>query len=80
MEEDPWDIRILQTGCAKENEDLQICRYDTGDWRQCLKEMKLFRECWEKHKNSQRVKTVDSKIDNDSRTNDYNLTGENHTR
>lgn len=59
-EEDPWDARIAATGCAAENEALQLCRYDTGDWRQCLKEMQAFRACWQRYNNSERVQTVDA--------------------
>lgn len=80
MEEDPWDSRIRETGCFQENEDLQICRYDTGDWRKCLKEMKAFRDCWEKNKNTQRVSTVDSSTSTTSSSIDHNLTGEKHSR
>jgi len=72
-EEDPWDKRIAQTGCAQENEALQICRYDTGDWRQCLKEMKAFRDCWTQHKNQIGVPLSAS-------GEDYNLTGVTHDR
>lgn len=79
-EEDPWNKRISETGCFQENEDLQICRYDKGDWRKCLKEMKAFRDCWEKHKNAQRVSTIDSTKSTESSASDYNLTGETHSR
>lgn len=58
--EDPWDLRIAKTGCATENERLQLCHADTGDWRKCIKEMKAFRDCWELHHNSERVSTVDA--------------------
>lgn len=77
-EEDPWDARIAKTGCFEENEKLQICRYDTGDWRLCLNEMKAFRECWERHKNNSRVSTVDTPSDDRGNDNDLNLTGTTH--
>ncbi|KAL1924993.1 uncharacterized protein VTP21DRAFT_4647 [Calcarisporiella thermophila] len=48
-EEDEYNERIKRTGCAKENEDLQLCFYDTRDWRKCQKEMDAFKECWNKH-------------------------------
>lgn len=70
-EEDPWDARIEATGCYEENEALQLCRYDTGDWRQCMKEMKAFRDCWLKHKNDKRVDTVDATLTSDGK--DINL-------
>ncbi|GMM44216.1 Coa4 protein [Pichia kluyveri] len=57
---DPWDKRISDTGCFEENQALQICHYDTGDWRQCLKEMQAFRDCWKKFNNDTRVHTVDN--------------------
>ncbi|RCK67055.1 Cytochrome oxidase assembly factor 4 [Candida viswanathii] len=59
-EPDEWDKRILKTGCYQENLNLQLCHADKGDWRQCLKEMQLFRECWEKNKNNERTSTVDN--------------------
>lgn len=78
MDADPWDVRIEQTGCSQENERLQICHYDTGDWRKCLNEMKAFRECWQKHNNAQRVQTVGSRVS--SVDNDHNLTGTTHEK
>ncbi|KAI8987523.1 hypothetical protein BDF20DRAFT_850728 [Mycotypha africana] len=51
-EEDPYNARIEKTGCYQENEDLQICFYDTKDWRQCKKEMEAFRACFIKNKNN----------------------------
>ncbi|AQZ15091.1 COA4 (YLR218C) [Zygosaccharomyces parabailii] len=56
---DSWDERIFQTGCYVENMALQLCHADTGDWKQCLGEMALFRKCWEQNGNRERVKTVD---------------------
>ncbi|GMM50796.1 Coa4 protein [Starmerella bacillaris] len=72
-EADPWETRIEATGCYEENEALQICRYDTGDWRKCLKEMKAFRDCWQKYKNDLRVSTVDINPDSISDSKDRNL-------
>lgn len=46
-EEDPYNARIERTGCAQENEDLQICFYDKKDWRLCAKEMQRFRQCFQ---------------------------------
>lgn len=57
---DEWDQRIITTGCAEENQKLQICHYDTGDWRQCLPEMEAFRKCWDQHRNNERTHTVDN--------------------
>lgn len=71
-EEDPWDTRIAATGCAQENEALQLCHADTGDWRQCLKEMAEFRRCWASHHNDDRVHTVG--LATSGNGNDYNLT------
>lgn len=48
-EEDPYNARIEKTGCFQENEDLQLCFFDTKDWRQCKKEMQAFRECFIKN-------------------------------
>ena len=46
-EEDPYNARIERTGCAQENEDLQLCFYDKKDWRLCNEEMKRFRQCFQ---------------------------------
>lgn len=54
---DEWDTRIIQTGCAEENLALQLCHYDTGDWRKCLKEMDAFKTCWAAFNNNQRTHT-----------------------
>ncbi|KAI8056294.1 uncharacterized protein B0P05DRAFT_440670, partial [Gilbertella persicaria] len=45
-EEEPYNARIKKTGCFEENEALQLCFYDTKDWRQCQEEMKAFRDCF----------------------------------
>ncbi|KAI9308675.1 hypothetical protein BJ944DRAFT_259821 [Cunninghamella echinulata] len=45
-EEDPYNARIEKTGCAQENEDLQLCFYDKRDWRLCKEEMQRFRKCF----------------------------------
>ncbi|GMM36701.1 Coa4 protein [Saccharomycopsis crataegensis] len=58
-EPDEWDKRIIKTGCAKENFDLQICYADKRDWRQCTKEMEVFRNCWKQHNNDERTHTKD---------------------
>ncbi|KAK9768236.1 Cytochrome oxidase assembly factor 4 [Basidiobolus ranarum] len=50
-EEDEYELRIKKTGCYDENEALQLCFYDTKDWRQCKDEMEKFRSCWKKHQN-----------------------------
>ncbi|KAI9494209.1 hypothetical protein BDB00DRAFT_820143 [Zychaea mexicana] len=58
-EDDPYNARIERTGCAQENEDLQICFYDKKDWRLCQKEMKRFRQCFQantKNAGSQELK------------------------
>ncbi|KAH3902689.1 probable Cytochrome oxidase assembly factor 4 [Saccharomycodes ludwigii] len=54
-----WDKRIDNTGCYVENMALQLCHAETNDWRQCLNEMKLFKDCWESHGNRERIGTVD---------------------
>ncbi|CCD22444.1 Coa4p NDAI_0A02870 [Naumovozyma dairenensis CBS 421] len=60
-DEDPdvWDKRINATGCYIENLALQLCHADTNDWRQCFKEMEMFKKCWQKNGNLERVPTVD---------------------
>ncbi|KAG7663672.1 uncharacterized protein J8A68_002788 [[Candida] subhashii] len=59
-EPDEWDQRIINTGCHKENLELQLCHADTGDWRQCTQEMEAFRKCWEVNNNNIRTSTVDN--------------------
>lgn len=56
---DDWDKRITDTGCYVENMALQLCHAETGDWRQCFKEMEAFRKCWETNGNRERVQTID---------------------
>jgi cytochrome c oxidase assembly factor 4 len=51
-DDDPYNTRIEKTGCFQENEDLQLCFYDTKDWRQCKKEMQAFRNCFIKTKSN----------------------------
>ncbi|KAK6501058.1 hypothetical protein TWF481_008909 [Arthrobotrys musiformis] len=48
-DDDEWDIRIEKTGCAAENESLQMCFDRTKDWRVCQKELAQFKDCWRKH-------------------------------
>jgi hypothetical protein len=57
---DEWDQRIINTGCADENLKLQLCHYDTNDWRKCIPEMEAFRKCWDQHNNNERTLTVDN--------------------
>ena len=57
---DEWDQRIIDTGCAEENLNLQLCHADTGDWRKCLKEMEAFKKCWANNSNNERVSTVNN--------------------
>ncbi|CAO3591773.1 unnamed protein product [Absidia cylindrospora] len=45
-EEEILNARIEKTGCAQENEDLQLCFYDKRDWRLCKDEMQQFRQCF----------------------------------
>ena len=70
-EPDEWDVRISKTGCFAENEALQLCHADTGDWRKCIKEMQAFRECWAKHANDQRTSTVQA---GETKGSDFDLT------
>ncbi|KAI7862819.1 hypothetical protein BDF14DRAFT_1735322 [Spinellus fusiger] len=52
MEDDPYNARIERTGCAQENEVLQLCIYDKKDWRLCKEEMQKFRKCYQSSKNN----------------------------
>ncbi|KAJ1954985.1 hypothetical protein EC988_002131 [Linderina pennispora] len=47
-DDDEWDKRIKRTGCFEQNERLLICHADTGDWRQCAKEMLAFKKCMQR--------------------------------
>ncbi|KAF9184259.1 hypothetical protein BGZ51_003457 [Haplosporangium sp. Z 767] len=50
-EEDEYEKRIERTGCAAENEALQMCYAEKHDWRACQTEMTAFRECWKRNGN-----------------------------
>ena len=52
-EPDEYNQRIIVTGCAKENEELQLCFADKKDWRLCQKELNKFKKCWKVYKNLQ---------------------------
>lgn len=65
-EDDPYNARIEKTGCYKENEILQLCFYDTRDWRKCKDEMQAFRDCFTKNKNNAGSKElIESEKNND---------------
>lgn len=52
-EEDPFYTMLDRSGCAKHHYKLQDCFHDNGgDWRKCQLEMKEFRECMNKQKQS----------------------------
>ncbi|OAD03073.1 hypothetical protein MUCCIDRAFT_134303, partial [Mucor lusitanicus CBS 277.49] len=51
-DDDPYNARIEKTGCYQENEDLQLCFFDTKDWRKCKKEMQAFRACFIRNTNN----------------------------
>ncbi|KAF9137872.1 hypothetical protein BG015_002584 [Linnemannia schmuckeri] len=52
-EEDEYEKRIERTGCAVENEALQLCYAEKHDWRACKDAMEAFRECWKRNGNVQ---------------------------
>lgn len=52
-EEDEYEKRIARTGCAAENEALQLCYAEKRDWRACKDAMTAFRECWKRNGNVQ---------------------------
>ena len=52
-EEDPFYTMLDRSGCVKYHYKLQDCFHDNGgDWRKCQLEMKEFRECMNKQKQS----------------------------
>ncbi|KAF3026537.1 hypothetical protein E8E14_013797 [Neopestalotiopsis sp. 37M] len=59
-EPDDWDKRIFSTGCADENMKMTDCYFEKKDWRACKKEMEVFRECWKRNNNDERVSTKDA--------------------
>ncbi|AMD20078.1 HCL073Cp [Eremothecium sinecaudum] len=61
-DQEAWDKRIDNTGCYVENMALRLCHADTGDWRKCLLEMELFKNCWKEKGNVGRVHTVDREV------------------
>ncbi|KAG0064876.1 hypothetical protein BGZ90_002016, partial [Linnemannia elongata] len=52
-EEDEYEKRIERTGCAVENEALQLCYAEKHDWRACKDAMQAFRDCWKRNGNVQ---------------------------
>ena len=44
-EEDFYNVAIHQSGCADQHYALQDCYSERGDWRQCVLEMRQFKEC-----------------------------------
>ncbi|KAG0330116.1 hypothetical protein BGZ99_007978 [Dissophora globulifera] len=52
-EEDEYEKRIARTGCAAENEALQMCYAEKHDWRACKDAMTAFRDCWKRNGNVQ---------------------------
>ncbi|KAF9138629.1 hypothetical protein BGX30_008947 [Mortierella sp. GBA39] len=52
-EEDEYEKRIERTGCAVENEALQLCYAEKHDWRACKDAMEAFRDCWKRNGNVQ---------------------------
>ncbi len=52
---DEYEQRILKTGCAKENEELQLCFADKKDWRLCQKELNKFKECWKIYQHDKKL-------------------------
>lgn len=54
-EEDPFYTMLDRSGCAKFHYKLQDCFHDNGgDWRKCQLEMREFRECMNKQKQTSR--------------------------
>ena len=49
-EEDPFEMRVEKSGCAKFHYALQDCHYQHGDWRKCKKEMEDFKQCVDEQK------------------------------
>jgi cytochrome c oxidase assembly factor 4 len=52
-EMDPFEVRIMKSGCYKEHVSLQDCHFELKDFRKCIKEMKEFKECWKKNNKHQ---------------------------
>jgi cytochrome c oxidase assembly factor 4 len=51
--EDPYDTRLKNSGCFSEHTMLQDCHYNNRDFRMCIKEMQLLKECWKKNNKHQ---------------------------
>ncbi len=45
---DPYDARIIASGCAAEHVKLYDCHWEHKDFRKCIKEMQEFKECWKR--------------------------------
>lgn len=47
---DKVDRAIKSTGCSDLNNLVNECHFEHKDWRKCTFEMKMFKECMDKHK------------------------------
>ncbi|KAL4862877.1 hypothetical protein BDV12DRAFT_178301 [Aspergillus spectabilis] len=59
-EPDDWEKRIFSTGCSVEQDKLNECYWAKKDWRNCKKEMELFRQCWKRQGNDVRTQSKDA--------------------
>ncbi|KAJ3195040.1 hypothetical protein HDU82_002246, partial [Entophlyctis luteolus] len=57
-DEDEYTLRIKRTGCFAQHNALLDCHYETKDWRKCAAEMRLFRECFSKHEEERRRRSI----------------------
>ncbi|EYB82057.1 hypothetical protein Y032_0368g73 [Ancylostoma ceylanicum] len=49
-EEDRVEAIIRGTGCWDQHIAVVDCKGDKGDWRECQKEVQLFKECMQKNR------------------------------
>ncbi|KAJ3088862.1 hypothetical protein HK102_007759 [Quaeritorhiza haematococci] len=60
-EEDPYVVRLKQSGCYDQHITLQDCYWDKKDWRQCQSEIRAFRECFfKKHPDQENLLTYNT--------------------
>ncbi|KAI8841595.1 hypothetical protein CcCBS67573_g08571 [Chytriomyces confervae] len=57
-ESDEYNLRIQRTGCFAQHNRMLDCHFSTKDWRKCTVEMKLFKECFEKHQQERQQRSI----------------------
>lgn len=57
--DESFDDPIESTGCNAENEAVILCFDRTKDWRDCVKELKAFKDCFENYQKNREKQIVE---------------------